>query len=228
MLGVLIVFQVRILSHGVKYVEPGKLQEYVNEIEREKAVVEQQRLALEDIKEKLALYENPENIDNEDLKIDLHARIGELEKIINYTDVEGPGIIVIIDDSERELYYGENANRVLVHNTDVGIVVDELRAAGAEAVSINGERIVYNSTTIDCVGPTVKINGEQMSAPFIIKAIGNRKYLESAITAPGSFAELLATQGIFVEANTSISVSIDKYEGEINSLIMTEYEEGEE
>lgn len=227
MLGLLFSYQARILSKGVKYVGVENLQESINLVETEKAEIALLRQALEADQEKIVLYDNPSDVNYDELLTSLEDRLTKLTTYLNFTDVEGPGVIVIVDDSERELYQGEDGNNVLVHNTDVGIIVDELRAAGAEAISINGERVVYNNTRIVCVGPTVTVNGEQMTAPFIIKAIGNRKYLEAAINAPGTFAEILASYGLFVEANTSISVEIGMFDGQLTNNYMKYYEEGE-
>lgn len=228
MLGLLLTLEGRLLSKGVKYVAVENLQETITAVEKEKAEIEQLRAAVASENEKLALYEDVSDVDHEALVETLLKRKTEFEEILNYTDVEGPGVIVIVDDSDRELYQGENGNFVLVHDADIGIIVHDLRLAGAEAISVNGERVVFNNTRIVCVGPTVKINGEQMSAPFIIKAIGNRKHLESAINAPGNYAEILESYGLFLEVNTSISVNIDAYEGDIVNEVLEYYEVGEE
>jgi len=195
-------------------------------IQKEKAEIAQLRTALNSTTDKIAIYQTPTEVDYETLFEQLELQIASYEILLNYTDVEGPGVIVIIDDADRELHYYESENSVLVHDKDVSAIVDELRKAGAEAISINGERIIFNNTRIVCVGPTVLINGEQMTAPFIIKAIGNRKHLEAAINAPDTYAEYLANF-IFVEVNTSVSVEIDKYDGEVIKHHADYYEEGD-
>lgn len=226
MLGILFTFQVRILKNGVKYISPENLQETVKKVEKERAEVEQLKLALDHANSEVALFDNPTELEDETLLKNLQAQIRYLEKLLNYTDVEGPGIILIIDDADRELYIGEHGNNVLVHDQDISIIIDEIKEAGAEAISINGERIIYGETEVVCVGPTVRVNGEQMSAPFIIKAIGNRKHLQAAINAPETYANYLASYGLFVEVNTSVSVRINKYEGELKRDYIHYYEEG--
>ncbi|MCH4890224.1 DUF881 domain-containing protein [Acidaminobacter sp. JC074] len=224
MFGLLLTVQVRVLSKGVKHVGVVNLQETVKAVEKERAEVEQLKQSIAQFNEQIELYNR--QVDDTDVVVQLEKRRQDLEKFVNITDVEGPGVIVIIDDADRELIQGESGNNVLVHDQDINIIVDELRQAGAEAISINDTRIVYLSTEIICVGPTVKINGEQMSAPYVIKAIGNRKYLEAAITAPSSYADFLSDYGLFVDVNTSISVRIDKYNGDLRSGYMRYYEEG--
>lgn len=224
--GLLITLQARILSKGVKHVGVENIHEIVQAVEKEKAEIEQLRESLATYKDQIELYS--QHVDDTEFVYQMELKRQNLETYLNYTDVAGPGVIVIIDDADRELFEGEAGNSVLVHDQDISIIVKELRAAGAEAMSINDTRIVYDDTEIICVGPTVKINGEQMSAPYVIKAIGNRKYLEAAITSPDSYADFLSDFGLFVEVNTSISVEIGKYEGEFEALYMHYYEEGDE
>ncbi len=225
MFGLLLTIQFRNLSKGIKHVGIENIQEATRAVEKELAEIEQLKTAIMSYQAEMEIYDEPD--DDAEIVVQLQKRRQNLETYLNYTNVEGPGVIVIIDDADRELFQGEVGNNVLVHDQDISIIVDELRQAGAEAISINNTRIVYNSTKIVCVGPTVKINGEQMSAPYVIKAIGNRKHLEAAINAPDTYAEYLSTYGLFIEVNTSISVEIGKYLGELNALYMQYYEEGE-
>lgn len=223
--GLLITLQSRILSKGVKHVGVENIQEIIQAVEKEKAEIEQLKGLLTTYNDQITLY-NQQGDDTE-LVLQLERRKATLETYLNYTDVAGPGVVVIVDDAAREAIEGENGNNLIVHDSDISIIVDELREAGAEAISINDTRIVFNSTVIVCVGPTVKINGEQMSSPYVIKAIGNRKHLEAAITAPDSYADYLSDYGLFVEVNTSISVEIDKYDGLLESHFMNYYGEGD-
>lgn len=226
-MGILLAFQVRILSKGIQYVGVEALEELTGKVGQERGEVEQLRVLLATEKDKLDLYAEAADVDEEELILALQDQKKYYEQLINYTDVQGQGVIVIIDDAKRDLFEDENGNNVLVHDHDVGIIVNELRAAGAEAISINDTRIIFGNTRIVCVGPTVRINGEQMTAPFVIKAIGNRNFLEAAIHAPGTFSEILSSHGLFVEANTSVSVEIDKFEGRLKNWYMTLDEEGE-
>lgn len=97
--------------------------------------------------------------------------------------VEGPGIVITMQDSQTAASSSDIAN-FIVHEQDVRLVVNELRAAGAEAISINGQRLVSNSS-IRCVGPTIIVNGIKSAAPFVISAIGNPETMESALNLPG-------------------------------------------
>ncbi len=106
------------------------------------------------------------------------------------TDVKGPGVVVTMDDSK--LPYPKDAPPGMppgniIHDTDIGQVVNELKSAGAEAISVNDQRLVAVSP-IRCAGPTIFINNTPQTPPYVIKAIGEPKTLLTAINLPGGVA----------------------------------------
>lgn len=126
--------------------------------------------------------------------------------------LEGPGIIVKLDDSTKEAKAGENPNLYLIHDDDLLKVINELRAAGAEALSINGQRLI-DTSEIRCAGPTLSVNNVRSSAPYEIHAIGDRKTLENAIKMRGGVAETLKVWGIHLEVEPSNSVYVPPFRG---------------
>lgn len=109
-----------------------------------------------------------------------------------YTDLQGEGVVIKLEDSQRELREGENPNDLVIHDQDILILLNDLKVAGAEALSVNGQRIVGN-TEIKCTGATIKVNGFTYGQPFIIKAIGNPEQLEAAVLSPNSYGNILQT-----------------------------------
>ena len=99
------------------------------------------------------------------------------------TNIRGPGIQVVLDDGPRP-DRGSETNGTLVHDYDLRDVVNLLWMAGAEAISINGERIVA-STAIYCVGSTVMVNDTRMSPPYQVNAIGDPLRLQDHLNNPG-------------------------------------------
>ena len=89
-------------------------------------------------------------------------------------------------------------------------MVNELRAAGAEAISLNGQRLTANSE-IRCAGPTVSVNNVRSAPPFEIRAIGNIKDLENAVNMRGGVADTLKVWGIHMELASSGKVWIPAY-----------------
>ncbi len=131
--------------------------------------------------------------------------------------LEGPGLIVKMDDSTKEAKTGENPNLYLIHDDDILRVINELRAAGAEAISINNQRLV-DTSEIRCAGPTLSVNNVRSSAPYEIHAIGDRKTLENAIKMRGGVAETLKVWGIHLEVEVSNTVYVPPYKGAHNHI----------
>ena len=208
-LGILVSVQYRILGTGFKYIEIQDIDFLYSQIENQKAEIKQIAELKEETLKKISEYENTKNYI--EIEKTLKKNLDEVSLFAGLTKVRGEGIIVIISDGERELLTNENPNNVLVHDLDISKIITDLRNAGAEAISINNQRIIFNKSLITCNGPTIKVNNTVFAQPFIIKAIGNRSYLESAINAPGRYGNVLKEWGLFVEVNTSISLVIPKY-----------------
>lgn len=135
-------------------------------------------------------------------------------KIIGATDVTGPGVIVTLSDSKKDSSTVLNPNELLVHDVDVLSVINELKNAGAEAISINDQRLVPTSSIL-CGGNIIDINGEKVGAPFVIKAIGLPEQL-SALSRQGGYLELLRDASVGVELKKSNNIMIPKYTGVIS------------
>lgn len=126
--------------------------------------------------------------------------------------LQGPGIVVVIDDSKRPTKPGENPNLYLIHDDDILKVINELWAAGAEAISINGQRLVAN-TEIRCAGPTLSVNNARYSPPYEISVIGEPQTLESSLKLRGGVVETLQFWGIQVSVKKPEIVKIPAYKG---------------
>lgn len=135
-------------------------------------------------------------------------------KMIGFTDVSGPGVTITLSDSKKDSSSVLNASILLVHDADVLSVINELKNAGAEAISINDQRLVPTSSIV-CGGNIIEINGEKVGAPFTIKAIGLPEQL-SALSRQGGYLEILKTASIGVELKKSNNITIPKYTGVIS------------
>ena len=83
----------------------------------------------------------------------------------------GPGVRVTLDDSLLERAPTGNVNDLVIHSQDVQAVVNALWRAGAEAVAINGQRLISTSAVL-CVGNTLLLNGTVHSPPYTVAAVG--------------------------------------------------------
>lgn len=132
-------------------------------------------------------------------------RIKKYNTILGLTDVNGEGVTVNIlakqlDEGTKE--YLDN-------------IINELKNAGAECISINNQRIIW-SFAISCDGNVIKVNQEKIESPFSIKAIGDTRLLYGALVRPGGYIELLNSNGIKAEVIKSSNIQIQKYNGLID------------
>ena len=123
------------------------------------------------------------------------------------TEVEGVGIEIVLDDSTISKKANENPNLYIIHDEDLLRVLNELRAAGAEAISLNDQRIVAMSE-VRCAGPTVSVNNVRSAPPYVIKAIGAPKTLISALRLRGGVVETFEFWGIQVKIKAAEKVHI--------------------
>ena len=146
----------------------------------------------------------------------LENAIKENNKLLGLTDVTGNGIIVTINDNQDiplSNWFGD-PNLLIVHDTDLMNVVNELKNAGAEAISINDQRIVTTSA-IECDGNIIKVNGEKIGVPFVIKAIGLPESLISVDRFGGYLDYLKEDRFLKVDVQRADKekITIPKYTG---------------
>lgn len=223
-LSILLMLQYKVFQISDKYVDLSDIAQLQTDLVKAEAEL---LVLKEQLEEKQNRVASLLVIENEDQMEELLFETKEnLMTLSGLTNVTGEGIIVIINDGDRELLDNENPNNLMVHDVDIRNVVDDLRAAGAEAMSINGQRIIFGQTKIYCTGPTVKINDDVFSQPFIIKAIGDRYFMEAAVNAPGQYGYTLRQWGIFLEVNTSVNVEIPAYTSNRRLLYAEEVKDG--
>lgn len=148
---------------------------------------------------------------NDALIASMTTELKAASALAGLVDLKGEGVVITLYDS-TSTSSDLSLEAGLVHDTDLVAVVTELKAAGAEAISINGQRIIA-TTPIRCVGPTIQINSVKVAAPYHIKAIGNAQYLESALNIRGGIVSNLRSYGITIEITRQSDIQIEKYDG---------------
>lgn len=144
----------------------------------------------------------------------LATELARLEMSAGLAAVKGPGVRVILDDSKRPYRPGEDPNAYILHDEDLLKVVNELRAGGAEAISVNGQRLTAQSE-IRCVGPTVIINGVRTAPPVEILAVGNPEVLEASLRLRGGVIDYLSLWGIQSKVIREQSVTVPQFKGSL-------------
>ena len=168
--------------------------------------------------EKLLEKERKSATENNSELMEIQEQIKELNTQAGLTEVTGKGVIIKVDDANvqsnlQSLYI--DPSQTIVHDTDLISIVNELKNAGAEAISINDQRIVANSVII-CDGAVIRINGEKVGAPFTIKAIGLPEMLKNTYRNGGYLWMLKYNYSIQVDFKTSDNITVPKYSGTYN------------
>ena len=143
----------------------------------------------------------------------LSEQLSRSEVLAGLTQVAGPGIKIMLADSVAESPLSattEDKEKLLIHDGDLRLVMTELAAAGAEAYSINGQRIIATSP-IRCVGPVITVNEHKMAPPFEILAIGEPKTLEAAVNMRGGLKDLFESVSIEISVTTEENLVIPRY-----------------
>lgn len=174
-LGVLIGFQFNTVdSVREANITPGKEGEkLILEIDK---INEEKENLQEEIKERSKVLKKYEkNIMDKKTK-ELIDEVEKYKMLCGYEEVEGPGIIIDINDlHDDSLYYSDD--QVLIEKKELlTFIVNILRMAGSEAISINDLRITAY-TEIEVAGRHFEINGMSTNTPFSIKVIGDQNDL---------------------------------------------------
>lgn len=153
---------------------------------------------------------------NDSTSLSLSEELEKTNSILGLSEVHGQGIIIKISDGVAPAN-AIDLSDYIVHDVNLRMIVNDLFNAGAEAVSINGERIVSN-TAITCIGNTIKVNDEKVTTPFEIKAIGSPEKLYGAMMTQGRYLYNLANStGISIDSiEKSDSLTVEAYNGIYN------------
>lgn len=138
----------------------------------------------------------------------------QTEALLGLTNVKGEGVVITLTDSEDDHFTSEN----------IRYLVNELKYAGAEAISINGYRVINLSDIVTINNSFIVMNGKvRLNSPYEIKAIGDRKYLTSTLNMKNSgFVDLMKSSNLGVTVKESDNITINKYTDEIKNEYMKE------
>lgn len=161
-----------------------------------------------EVEQMIQEYKDKKQSNNETTQL-VESELKEAEQLLGKTNMQGEGIEITIKETGSE-----EVPRITAD--DLIVIVNSLKFAGAEAISINEERILTMSDIVDINDSFIKINGQRVLAPYVIKAIGNKSYLEGSLLGTGGYVEKLKNIGHNVAINQSNKVEVKKYNGDIN------------
>lgn len=170
-------------------------QQLIDQQERNKQLGEE----LSILEKKLRNYEQ-QVASEEQQYIDMLREVNELRFMLGHLPAKGEGVRIQLEDGDYDPLT-TNPNEYIIHESHLFRLINELKIAGAEGISVNGKRLHTNSYIV-CNGPVITIDGKQFPAPFIIEAIGNKDTLVQAIEITGGVVDQLL--------NDQIKITIEK------------------
>lgn len=137
----------------------------------------------------------------------LQKEIRQQDDLLGKNDVEGNGVSIILTDTRAQKITAE----------DLRALLNELKTAGAEAISINGQRIVYDSYIVDIGGTYISVNGQRIVSPYEVKTIGNPTYLESGLAKKQyGYIDTKLEEGKDIVLERQDDILIKAYTGNLN------------
>lgn len=183
-------------------------------IERLEAEQRELKSTLANLRRELAEHQQAA-ANNTDRLQALKAELDRQQLLAGLTQVQGPGVLVALDDSNVQLPPGADPNAYIIHEYDLRDVVNLLWMAGSEAIAINDERLVSNSS-IYCLGSTVMVNDTRLSPPYFIRAIGNPKVQQGYLRNPSYLKQLKEKQrlyGLRFDMKSTGTMTLPAYSG---------------
>jgi uncharacterized protein YlxW (UPF0749 family) len=160
--------------------------------------------------------------DVDDARVDdLQREIAELRGAAGFESVRGPALTVVLSDApkadiDRAVESGDvTADQLVVHQQDIQAVVNELWAGGAEAMTLQGQRVI-STTGIKCVGNTVVLHGVPYAPPYEITAIGDVDALRASLDSSDyidGYKTYVEAHNLGYEVTESEEVTMPAYEG---------------
>lgn len=191
-------YQTQATARAQEEISPNaKLIQNINELEEENTALEKE---LNSLRQEMENRQKSYAPGQQNLR-SLEETLRRLEEQAGITQVAGPGIIITLDDNTAGARAAQEANPAfyqpedfLIHDKNILYLVNELWAAGAEAIAVNDQRLAASGSDIRCVGPVILINSTRLSPLYEIKAIGKPEQLEHAITNGSEYPYLQAKE----------------------------------
>ena len=162
---------------------------------------------LEDTNTKISEYQTKIE-SNEEASELLDEELKKSQLLLGTTDVTGEGVVVTLTDTEESSVTAD----------DLITLVNELRFAGAEAISINGVRVMPMTDSYIIIKPSQRI-----VSPYVVKAIGNQTYLVSTLCLKNSgYVDKYNNSGKSVKLEKQRNIKITKYTGNMDIKYMKE------
>lgn len=195
-------------------IEAMRDDELSTQIATYKSKYEENLEKIEDNQNKIDEYKKSDDEEIEANEL-VETELKNANMLLGLTDVSGEGVIITLDNTKEGIYTSENLRSL----------INELKYAGAEAISINGNRVINltDIITIDTRFIVMYGGNVRIQAPYTVKAIGDRKYLTSTLNLKNSgYVDLMKSYGLSITVEESSNIEIGKYDRELNANYMKE------
>lgn len=207
-LGVIIGLQIRTITKNLSIkTEEGVLRSKELALELKKITEERdsQRAEIEKLNNLIQKYEN-EYMDADETTKLLYSEIERYKKLSGLTELNGKGVIINITDA----YDADRKISSIVDNPEIILrIISVLNSAGAEAISINGQR-VGSFTEVERAGHFLEINGVSVTSPMIVKAIGDKDTIIPALNIKTGVIDSLRNYHFDVTISEDDDVTVEK------------------
>ena len=213
-LGIFIAFQMKFVQgtylNGTTPTQ--KTTEILNELSAVKSEKETLLDEIETLEAQLEDIQGSAASENAVIK-SLTDELNRYKNFAGMTKVQGQGILITIDNPPADSSYGSDVNIVYDYKLILDLL-NELNSAGAEAISINDQRMV-NNTEVRFAGTQINVNTIPLNSPFAIKAIGNSSTLEGAINQRFGIVSTIRDMGYYIEVKEIDNLEIPGFNGSI-------------
>ena len=150
---------------------------------------------------------------------DLSPDVSRESRRVGLTAVTGPGVTVILDDAPASVAAnGIEPDLLVVHQQDIQAVVNALWSGGAEAMTIQEQRVI-STTAVKCVGNTVVLHGIPYAPPYRIRAIGDQERLHAALASSEPiqiYQQYVAAYGLVFREKSEERLELPGHEGSLD------------
>lgn len=162
-------------------------------------------------------YETAINENKETTEL-LDEEINQAKSLLGLTDVKGSGVIVTLTDTEDALY--------TYIADDLIMLLNELKYAGAEAISINDNRIINLADIVTLNDGLIILYGDvRLTSPYVVKAIGDPTYLMSTLSIKNSgYIDQMKANGMAIDVKQDNNIEIGAYTGDLGVKYLKEVE----
>lgn len=188
-----------------------KAQGYLEQLKQVRAEKDDAMQELNKLEERLDKIEKEKSDEDFFLK----GVVSDLEKYkmaAGVIDVQGPGVIITVDDPLPTADNSGDYSVIMLRSDLLVSLVNRMKDAGAEAISINGQRVIA-TTEISLAGENVNINTVPTAPPYVIKAIGNPDTIESTLTIRFGIVEQMKSYGLRIDIDKKDKIEIPRYSG---------------